>query len=63
MMKTMNNAIDIFLISFSVSVHLALVLHSIKMLFTAFLYTFFTSHDYDYVGDIEYQVMFSLVTF
>ena len=28
-----------------------------------FLYTFFTSHDYDYVGDIEYQVMFSLVTF
>ena len=29
----------------------------------AILYTFFTSHDYDYVGDIEYQVMFSLVTF
>jgi len=41
MMKTMNNAIHIFLISFSVSVHLALVLHSIKMLFTVFLSTSF----------------------
>jgi len=58
----MNNSIDIFLISFSVSVHLALVLHSIKMLFTAFLIHFFTSHDYDYVGDNGNMVMFSPVT-
>jgi len=31
------------------------------MLFTVFLYTCFTTHDYDYVGDIEYQVMFSVL--
>jgi len=33
------------------------------MLFTVFLYALFTSRDYDYVDDIEYEVMFSLVTF
>jgi len=32
------------------------------MLFTAFFYTFFTSHDHVYVADVECQVMFSLVT-
>jgi len=29
----------------------------------AFIFTLLLFFDYDYVGDIEYQVMFSLVTF
>jgi len=62
----MNNAIDIFFNQFQCictsSLSAAFNQDAVYSMFNS-VYTLFTSHDYDYVGDIEYQVMFSLVTF